>query len=61
MRNRILNPGDIKVFLLCGLQTGSGAHLASYQWVPGALLSEVNRPRLDAGPSNPSRAYVKTA
>jgi hypothetical protein len=41
------------------VQYGSGAHPASYQWVPGALSLGVKRPGREADRSLPSSAEVK--
>jgi len=41
------------------IQTGSGAHPASYALVPGALFLGVKRPGHEADHSPPSSAEVK--
>jgi hypothetical protein len=41
------------------IQTGSGAHPASYEWVPGVLSLGVKRPGREANQSPPSSAEVK--
>jgi hypothetical protein len=41
------------------VQNGSGAHPASYQWVPGVLSLGIKRPRREADHSPPSSAEVK--
>jgi hypothetical protein len=51
--------GFIKGALHHRIQNGSGAHPASYQWVPGALSLGVKRPGREADHSPPSSAEVK--
>jgi hypothetical protein len=43
------------------VQTGSGAHAASYPRVPGSLSLEIKWPRCEADHSPPSSAEVKNA
>jgi hypothetical protein len=49
-----------RVSLLHSVQTGSGAHPASIQWVPGALSPVINRQKSEVNDSPPSRVQVKT-
>jgi hypothetical protein len=48
-------------YFVRGVQTGSGAHPASIQWVPGALSLELKRPEREADHSRPFDAEVKNS
>jgi hypothetical protein len=45
--------------LLHRVHTGSGAHLTSVKWVPGAIIPEVKRPGRETDNSLPPSAEVK--
>jgi hypothetical protein len=56
---RVRFPAGAGNFFHHRVQNGSGAHPATYQWVPGTLSLGIKRPGLETDHSPPSSAEVK--